>query len=299
MLAADVDIRGFSRFVEGLQHALIGTGQTGDLMAVVKSEVRQLAWEISRQIGYRDLESGKKGIASDVGKVFRPGPFNSFLLDSSRQSKAQPYRILTATSRYLVVVNEEDASQPELGAEFMQRALRANQKAGYPRGNAWTNLGRVRGNPKQHVMYLNRILVTRERYAALVDRLGKRLGRLQATFAYAAAQLGFTKVPAWISKHFASVKADGAAVFRFRMEGQGVSAIEFGSRARGVTSNAHIVEKIHKSVERRKAIALDKIRKILSGYKYNWETGAVFRTNAGEQMLKQLDDNAAAFDALP
>jgi O-antigen/teichoic acid export membrane protein len=45
-------------------------------------------------------------------------------------------------------------------------------------------------------------------------------------------------------------------------------------------------------------IMLKKMQNILSGYKYDWETGSSFKANTGEKMLKQLDDNAGLFDSL-
>ena len=38
--------------------------------------------------------------------------------------------------------------------------------------------------------------------------------------------------------------------------------------------------------------------KILQGYKYDWNTGAVFKPNTGEQILKQIEANEQLYDSL-
>lgn len=292
MYTVEFDMRGYSRFVEALQNSLIGTGQEGDLFAVVKSEVRQLSMEISREIGPETKEKGAKKIEKDVKKVFGAGPETSF-----EQTKRKPMTLETgitwlyAGPSFLVGVRDEDL-QPQMPADAMRRELQTQRAAGFPRGKARTLLGK-RG--KQNVLRWNRTITTRERFAGLITSVSGRVGRLRAKFAYAAHKLGQTRIPAWISAHFPAVEGDASAIYRFVGSGPSV-AIEFGARAPGVASNPEIQKKIHHAIENRKHKLLEKTKKVLQGYTYDWNTGAVFRPHRGEEMMKQLEANEQAFE---
>jgi hypothetical protein len=293
-MTAEMDIRGFSRFVESLQNALIGTGQDGDLLAVCKSEVRQLAMEIAREVGPQNQEAGRKSITKDGKKVFAPGPELAF--EAGKRKPAVFETGLTwlyAGPSFLVGVRDEDL-QPQMGGDAMRKQFTTQRAAGYPRGKAWTVLGR-RG--KQSVLRWNRTITSRERFERLVEVMLKRVGRLAAKFAYAAHKLGQNRIPAWVAHHFKDIEQDGSAIFRFTGSGPAF-AIEFGARAPGVVSNPLIQRKIHTSIEKRKHILLDKIKKIVMGYTYNWNTGHVFLPRKGEEMMKQLEANEEAFDSL-
>jgi len=295
MITADVDIRGFSRLVEGLQNALIGTGQDGDLFQVVKSEARQLAWEMSRQMGPTSRATGERKIGRDVGRVFAPGPDPAFEVSKRGGEQGITWLIASKKNAVLVGVKNEDAARPDMGLEFMERILRASQSAGNPRGDRRTTLG-SRG--RQKVVLINRVIVTRDRYSTLKLRLMERVGRLRASFASTAEHLGLATVPSWISRHFSAVRSEGVAIFRYRMEESAATAIEFGSRSPGVVSNPNLAERLRGAVERRKPMMLNKIQKILAGYRYDWNTGGVFKSNRGKEMIRQLEANEAAFNAL-
>lgn len=292
MITADVDIRGFSRFIEGLQNSLIGTGQDGDLMAVVKSEARQLAMEISREVGPKRKEQVEKTIKRNAKYVFAPGPEVTFE-QSKRKSSVFETGItwLYAGSRFLVGVRDGDL-QSQMSLDAMQKSFEEARKANYPRGKAWTQLG-MRG--KQHVLRWNRTITTRERFDALLRATSARIGRLRATFAFAAFKLGQTRIPAWVSTHFSAVEAEGTAIFRVAGTGN-TFAIEFGSRAPGVATNPAITKKINHAIENRKHQLLEKTKKVLQGYTYDWNTGHIFKRHRGEEMMKTLEANERAFE---
>ena len=266
-------------------------------MKICKSEARQLAVQISHNVGYKTIARAGKSITSETGKVFRAGPEAAFTGNQAASKQYPGFVWLSATSQHLVGAKEEDI-QLRLGPEFMQRIFRAAQAAKYPRGNAWITLGQIRRNPKQHAMQLNRVITTRQRLDALIARLVSRAGRLAATFAYAAKQLGYNGTPGWIAKHFPAVKADGGAIFRYNISGKEVVAIEFGSRAPGVVSNAHIQKGIRNAVEKRKHMILKKVQNVLSGYTYDWNTGQSFKVSTGQRMIDQLDANAELYDSM-
>jgi len=289
MFTADVDIRGFNRFVSGLQNALIGTGQEGALFDVVKSEVKQLSLEISRELGPRTLAIGEKRISRDIRGTFAPGPVPAF---SGRQRGGDKgINWLFAGPTFLIGTKSDDP-YPEPGA--MTEALRFDLNHG-GRGKKIISLG-VRG--KQHVRLLNRWVVANERIEQLMRRLALRIGRLRASFALAAKQLGFDRVPVWISRHFDAVRLQGIGIFRYHIEGNEVKAIEFGSRAPGVVSNERIQRHIHNAIQARRYAVNAKMNAVLGGYTYDWNTGKVFFKNRGREILAQLEANEAMYEAL-
>lgn len=293
-LNATFDMRGYSRFVEGLQNALIGTGQDGDMALVCKVEARQLALGIAGALGPKSKEAGAKKIEKDIRKEFAPGPAQIFEA-SKRKSRVFETGItwLYAGPSFLVGVRDEDF-QPQMGVDAMRKQFTAARTAGFPRGNVQTALG-MRG--QQGVVRWNRAIVSKERFAALENTMFSRVGRLKAMFAFTAYKLGAKRIPAWVHDQFSKVEADGTAIFRFVGTGPNF-AIEFGARAPGVASNPHIQKAIHGQVELRKHKLLEKIKKVLIGYTYDWNTGAVFRPHRGEQMMRELEANEELFDSL-
>lgn len=292
-MLASIDIRGYTRFVEGLQNALIGTGQNGDMAAVVKSEVRMLSMELANKVGYKTKESGRKAIEKDVRKVIAPGPAVAF--EASKRKGAVFETGITwlyAGPAYLVGVRDEDL-QLQMPLDAMKTALNTARAASFPRGKGWSLLSK-RG--KQHVMLRNRILTTRARFDALVDAVAGRAGILKAKFALAAHKLGQNRIPGWVSTHFAKVEQEGSAIFRYVGTGDNF-AIEFGARAPGVASNEHIQSRIRSALHTRRHKLNEKIAKVLQGHIYDWNTGRVFKRNKGEEMMKELEANEQAFAA--
>lgn len=290
---ASVDMRGYSRFYNGLISALVGTGQDGDLAAVCKSEVRTLSMELAHKVGYKSKESGRKAIEKDVRKVIAPGP--EVVFEASKRKSAIYETGITwlyAGPAYLVGVRDEDI-QLEMSLDAMKTALNTARAASFPRGKGWSLLSK-RG--KQHVMMRNRILTTRARFDALVNSVAGRAGILKSKFAFAAHKLGQLRIPSWIATHFGNVEQNGSAIFRFVGSGD-TFAIEFGARAPGVLSNEHIQSGIQSALHTRRHKLHEKTAKVLQGHIYDWNTGRVFKRNKGEEMMKQLEANEQAFAA--
>jgi len=288
------DMTGYNKFVTGLEHALFGTGQDGDMHLVCKVEARQLAMGISNALGPKTKEAGVKKLEKDIRKEFAPGPEQIFE-QSKRKSRVFDTGItwLYAGPSFLVGVRDEDF-QPNLGVDAMKQQFTAARSAGFTRGNAWSPLGQ-RG--KQHVLRHNRTLVSRERFDALIKSMGGRIGRLRAMFAATARDLGQKRIPGWLLEQIDKVKADSTAIFRITGSGTNF-AIEFGARAPGVASNPHIQKAIHGVIEERKHKLKEKMAKIIQGYTYDWNTGAVFKRNRGEQMMHELEANEEIYQSL-
>lgn len=299
MFSADMDIRGFNRFVTGLQNALVGTSQdSGALFDVVKSEVKQLSIEISRRIGPATLAQGKNRIEKDIGKSFAVGPKQAF---AGTQRGTGEKGLIWLAAGPNVVTGTRDVD-PNPSVSEMIKIFRNDQKHGGP-GQKYIRLDYItygkhgKKSETQHAQFLNRYVVSYSRFEMLAQKLALRVGRMKGSFAMAAVELGFERIPSWVSRHIDSMKLSGTAVFRYLFSGNDLKAIEFGSRVPGVISNDRIQKIIHNAIETRRYAANEKIKKILAGYAYDWNTGGVFNNNKGREMLKQLDANAAAYDA--
>jgi len=285
---------GYGRMIRALEGALVGTGQNGDMFKVLKSEAKLLSAEIARQVGPASVAGGEKSVARSVGQFFSAGPERIF------PGRNQPDRSvvwLYATPKFLVGVRREDFL-PNPGLEFMERVLRAGQRASPKgRGKAVERLGPVR-NRNQTAVIINRTLVSRERVAALAEKLFERVGRAKASWALAASRLGLGGISSWISRHFGAVQSEGVAVFRFRVSSPADVGIEFGSRAPGVNRNPVLVAKIESAIRNRRAKLAEKVRRVLSGYAYDWNTAGVVKPNRGEQEIRRLEANEAAWRSL-
>src|SRR5580765_6813712 len=53
--------------LNGLRHAMIGTGKDGDLSKLVADETRLLSMEISKQVSPKNREVGERNVKRDVG----------------------------------------------------------------------------------------------------------------------------------------------------------------------------------------------------------------------------------------
>jgi hypothetical protein len=273
-----IDISGLGRSLNGLSNALVGTGQTGALAMLVRTEVRQLAWEISNELGPKTLEKASAKMEKDLKKVFHPAANSrtgeAYELFEGKQAGNGDTRWLYAGPNFLVGISPDDYV-PGLSADQMQTIY--NNLRHTDRGIAWPQKG-IRG--KQHVIILNRLLVAKQRFKEFLKLKINRLGRLRAIFAYSAFLLGHRNIPAWIKKHFDSVSADGRAIFDVSKLSGPNPEITFGGSAPGVQSNPHIQKKIQTAIHRREEIAHAKLRKVLMGAVYDFNTGAIYRPPA-------------------
>jgi len=295
MLTADsIDMTGYNRFVEGLHNALIGTGQNGDMALVARSEAAQINWGIAVALGPKTKEKGERAMERDVKREFAPGPAQAFE-QSKRKSVYGETNItwLYAGPSFLVGVRDEDV-QPGLSESGMRAKMKTARTASFPRGKAWPQIG-MRG--KQHVKRLNRTVISRDRFAALLAKMYGRLGLLKARFAHNASELGKKTIPKWLRDHFGTVGNDGTSILRTSPAGDSFY-LEFGARGPGLVSNPRIQKAIHRVISERKHKLRDKMEKILQGYTYDYNTGRVFRRHRGEEMIRELEANEELFNSL-
>jgi len=292
-ITAEYDLSKLTQQVSTMTAYLMGAGANeGECRQMLKSEAAQLAWDISEALGPRTLEKGKTGVEKDARRVFFPMSPDVPMFGGSRSGTQGDMRWLFAYKKngasFLVGAEPEDVlSSP---GDLRDVFYGANRQ----RGAAWLDLGeftheskdssgRMRPHYKafrgrQHAMKLNRIVVSSAAYQRLVKVVQAHIGDLRATFARAAVDLGIKKrIPAWILKRVGAVTENGKSIFNDSGLNDPTDPwIEFGSRAKGVTSNPHIVEKIQHVIAARSKTMAKKLKDIASGAKYVFETGQVY-----------------------
>jgi len=263
---AVIDLSGLNGQLQDLQDALIGAGQDGDLVTIVKDEGRLLAWEISKQLGPQEKSRGEAKVYQDAKRTYAPGPLQAFP-QSKRNGAGGDSGLswLYAGPEFLVGAEQENI-QPNLTATAMRQAQAANKAR--IKGKAWLDIGR-RG--KQAVLKWNRIIVTRGAFDSFVRSKNARVGRMRATFAYAAHMLGQGRIPGWISRHFQKVATDGRAIYdASKLQNKVAPSLQFGSGAPGIDN---FTEMIENGVERRTHLLSAKIGAIIASYSADWKAG--------------------------
>ena len=281
-LKTEIDLRGLNKFNAQLLGALIGTGQggEGDAQRFIRAEAGQLAWEISRQLGPKSQDSAAKRLTWEMKRHLSVKPVTTNLDAEQQYSSTADFTWLYAGKNFVAGINDED-NQVRASADEAKEFLRVGQSSP-DRGDAWQVLGHrgqskaTGGGGRISVLRLNRVRVSKSAFAAVKKQLSARIGVLRASFAYTAALFVPSKpIPQWIKKHF-STRANGRTILTAQLQGDRPT-ITFGSRSPGVVSNPYITDKIARAVEQRKHITAAKIKKIVKGYAYNWNTGQVFK----------------------
>lgn len=293
-LKTQFDLSGLNKFNAQLLGALIGTNQggEGDAQRFLRAETGQLAWEISRQLGPKTIAQGTKAIERDARKVFFPLAIPmSQVFTGTQKGQGEIRWLFGSSSRDYLVGADADDVQLELNSTALAAIRRRERR---DRGAIWRDIGSRKMNrfnisdrkqAHQHVIKIERTVVRKSSFNAYIRALKEKVGLMRASFAYTAALFVPSKpIPAWVKKHF-TTRAQGRAVLSYQLQGD-VPNITFGSRAKGVASNPYIADKIARAIEKRKYILADKLKKIVRGYKYNWETGQVFRPQVPKEGLE-------------
>lgn len=274
----DYDLKGLSRLVSSLSGALFGNGEDGDLHRVLKTEGGQLAWDISQNLGPATKDAGNAKVERQAKAFLTTLPGYSNLEEGQQYSGTADFTWLQAGPGFLLGINDEDNQMNASGSDALTY-MRAGQRSG-SRGKAFVELGR-RG--KQKILRLNRTRVSKSAFNSATRAIKEKFGTLRASFAFTAAKLiPGKRVPQWISRHFGT-RANGRAVFNEAgLSHPTEPFLEFGSTSPGVESNPAIVEAIGSGTTRRKILLEAKLKKVLAGYAYDWNTGRVFnRREAG------------------
>jgi hypothetical protein len=239
----------------------------------LRTEAGLLAADISDAMGPRSKEAADQKADRDVKKFLTDRPEYSNLEESQQYSSSSDFTWLAAGPQFLLGINDED-NQLGASAEDAIGFYRAGQKYG-SRGRARELIG-SRG--KQKIYRINRTRVSGSALRSVVSQVKDRFGILRASFAATSRELLPNKrFPKWVEKWIAS-RADGRSIFRDEgLNHPTEPYLEFGSTAAGVESNPYLVEKISGAVEKRKFTLAAKLKKVISGYCYDWNTGRVFK----------------------
>ena len=265
--SADINLTGLNQLIFELNDVLLGAGGgDGDLAKTIHGEARLLAWEISKALGPAVKSMGEDNVLRDAKKTFAPGPVEVFEM-SKRNGRGGDSGLtwLYAGPDFLVGVPPENLqlglSAPAMRRQHQDLKTKIN-------GNAWARIGK-RG--KQVIQKWNRIIVKRAAFDSFVRAKNARVGRLRATFAYAAHMLGQKRIPSWISRHFNQVAAEGRAIYdQSKLNDRVAPSLQFGSAAPGIANYEPI---IIDAIETGTYKIAAKIQDIIHGYAEDWKAG--------------------------
>jgi hypothetical protein len=294
-MIAEYDISKLTTQISGLNGALIGTGATdGDLQNLLRVETGQLHADIAKSLGPKTKAAADARVLKDVKGVFFPIFPEVNLFGGAQRGSSADFQWLFASKKgpgWLLGADSEDV-MPGLDAGSMAEIYaRANHK----RGAAWRDMGeqshvtmdakgKLRQHYKsartgQHAIKMNRIVVKKSPFDALVKTIQNKSGELRAAF-YAVARHYAPKVvvPSWLKSKLETVLAKGKASHHDTLTPDNPQAfIESTFKAPGLVSNPKIHSVIQGAMDHRAKIVFKKLKNIISGYKYNFETGQTFK----------------------
>lgn len=302
-ITAEYDLSKLVKQISGLNGALLGAGATdGDLQNLLRVEAGQLHADIAKSLGPKTKAKADERVLKDVKGVFFPIFPEVTVFGGDQRGHSADFQWLFASKKgpgYVVGADSEDI-MPGLSAESMGEIY---YRANHLRGRAWHDLGEqshvtqnksgsLRQHYKasrtgQHAMKINRIIVQKSNFDALVKIIQKKSGELRASF-YAVARHYAPKVvvPGWIEPKMETVLAKGKAAYRDTLTPDNPQAfIESTFKAPGLSSNPRIQRVIQGAMDHRAKIVFAKLKKVISGYKYSFETGATFKPKTMEQAM--------------
>ena len=273
---AEYDYSNLNEKISGLMGALIGRGASeGDIEKLLKAETGQLAGRIGSVLGARTEAAAKRNATRDVAKQMTVLPGYSIFVDEDRQghSANSDMEWLTASPQTLTGINAEDNRRDLDGPAAMELFRRA-QKNG-SRGKAAVVIGR-RGHQK--IVRVNRIRVTSAARDSMILSIFNRMGELSASFYRVAKKyVPAKRVPPWIERKFAAVFEKGKSSDESGGFGTPTAFVQFAVASIGIYSNPKIAERVQNVLDTAGNVVHRKLKNIVNGYQYDWETGRVFR----------------------
>jgi hypothetical protein len=269
--AQPIDLRGLENLMAGLRDALIASGQGGDASQVTGDEARRLAMDIANDLLTKNKANAEKKIRRDVG-AFLSEPWDENIEEENRGDGTMVW--LVAGPRFLYGVAPVDYDLHGAGTEAAMQAFRQERSGGIKRSKHMIKLG-TRG--RQTVYRKDRIIVPKSSFRGVVKNISAHLGRLAASFAQTASNLGQGEIKQAISKHFPSPKN----IHQDRLSDSASPSITFGSRSPGVTK-PFVQQVVSRRVQIRKAKIRARIKLILRGYASDARRGQRPRRRAKE-----------------
>lgn len=278
-----VDLSRLGTKVSEFVGILLGQGYNrGDAQNALTIEAGQCAWKIAEELGPVSTAEAAKKVEKDVKGFLNSdeGHYSVFTGPGQHHATDGSMLWLTAGPNWLQGIALKDY-QPTAGISEAVKIYYDGRKKG-GRGKAYEDLGR-RG--KQHVHRLNRTRVSGSAFEGVKETISKLFGQSKAAFARTAAELLPNKrIPGWVREKIPLVISNGKSILTDGRASEESPFIEFGSRAKGVSSNPVIADKIQLGVASSQRTLEAKIRKVISGQTYNWNTGQVFKPT-------QFDEN--------
>ena len=187
------------------------------------------------------------------------------------QKEGEGIRWLTAGPNYLSFIKNENY-QIDANAEQVLRLARARQKTA---GTAWKSLGKI---GHQYVVEVDKPMVRAAAFNQAKSLILKQFGKLKASFAFTARRLVSKKqISAIAEQHLTGSDIAQRAILDDSRLNTASPEIVFGSRSPGVVSNSKVNGVIISATKKRMGYLKTKAEKILKGYCYDWNTGAVFK----------------------
>ena len=278
-ITATYDISTLASRVSDMAGMLYGSGASeGEIDKMLKVETGQLAGKIANSVGPKNYPSAMKKITWEMKKHLAFLPMGSNLKSQESESYAE-FTWLYASPKAVVGVNNEDDMRSASGEEAFS-AYRSSQnltREGYRYVElGWRSDPRRKSNP-QHIMRINRMVVSKSAFNYVRNQIGSTVGELRAAFfAVAKKYIPQTYMPPWVSSKIEAVKAKGKSKVAEYGMGTPQAAIEFQIAARGIVSNEVLVSKINGAIKWSQESVRAKCQKILRGAKYLFETGQVY-----------------------
>ena len=276
---AEYDISVLKERVSQLWGALFGRGaEPGQIEQVLKIETGQLAGRMGDAAGPTTYNSATKQVEKEMKKhlAFLPQGMN---LNQPSESHAE-FTWLYASPKALVGINNDDNQQGVSGEEALS-LFRSGQKL-TPRGCTYEDFGRrtKNGEPSkgfQHVVRINRVLVSKSAFKQAQRLVGEKAGQLRAAcYAVAKKYVPSKRVPAWIEKKIPTVESNGKSKLQEGGMGTPEAFIEMTIKSPGVVSNDRLAEKFQGAIKASQKSIEAKLKQLAKGAKYVWETGAVY-----------------------
>lgn len=270
-ITATMDTTKLAQSASAMVGFLVGRGATeGQVQQALRTETGQLAGRMGDAAGPKTAAAADKKVTREMKQhlAFLPMGMN---LNQESESYSE-FTWLYASPGSLVGINDED-NQIAASGEDALRYLRAGQKA-MPRGKTYEGLGQ-RG--RQHIVRLNRVLVTKSAFNQARKLIAQKTGQLRAAcYAVAKKYVPNKRVPQWIAAKIPAAEIAGKSSSREIGMDTPNAAIEFAIRSQGVVSNERLNAKFQGAIKGAAISMAAKAKKIAAGAKYVFETGAVY-----------------------
>lgn len=260
-----IDVHGVEFMLNGLKHALIGTGKDGDASKLVADETRLLSMEIAKQMSPKSQAVGERNVKRDVGRFIASHEDS----EDTQFEGSGDIRWISAGPKFLTGISpDDDWRHADNAAGMTLLQVERNN----PRGDRYISLG-VRGN--QSVRRLNRPVVTPLVKFNLQRILASHIGRLKASWAETAEKHGQKNIPAWIRRHFPTPKNTTRDFANPESP-----AIEFGSSSPGI---GKFKSQISRALKNREAKLRIRIKQALFGYAHDSKHGKTIHRHVKEE----------------